>query len=104
MIKQYVSENIEKWGVEVTNVYIKEIILNRELQNSLSSAARERRMAQSKIISAKADVESAKLMREAADILDNKSAMQIRFLETLQGVIKNNNRKVLFMALDQQQK
>jgi len=31
MIKQYVSENIEKWGVEVTNVYIKEIILNREL-------------------------------------------------------------------------
>lgn len=100
MIKEYVTENIDKWGIEITNVYIKEIVLNKELQNSLSSAARERRMAQSKIISAKADVESAKLMREAADILDSKSAMQIRFLETLQGVVKNGNKKVVFMSLD----
>ena len=36
-----------------------------------------------KLITAKADVESAKLMREAAEYLDNKSAMQVRYLETL---------------------
>jgi len=35
------------------------------------------------VISAKADVESAKLLREAADILDTKAAMQIRYLETI---------------------
>lgn len=35
----------------------------------------ERRFAEGKIISAKADVESAKLMREAADALSSKSAM-----------------------------
>jgi len=36
-----------------------------------------------KLITAKADVESAKLMREAAEYLDNKAAMQVRYLETL---------------------
>jgi len=32
-------------------------------------------MAQAKLITAKADVESAKLMREAAEYLDSKTAM-----------------------------
>ena len=49
----------------------------------MSSAAKERRLAESKKISARADVEAAKMMREAADILNSKSAMQIRYLETI---------------------
>ena len=36
-----------------------------------------------KLIIARADVEAAKLMREASEYLDNKAAMQIRYLETL---------------------
>lgn len=54
--------------------------MSKDLQDSLSSAAKERRLAESKIISARADVESAKLMRQAADQLNTKSAMQIRYL------------------------
>lgn len=41
----------------------------------MSSAAKEKRLADGKLISAKADVESAKLMREAADLLNTKAAM-----------------------------
>lgn len=41
----------------------------------MASAAKQRRIGESKVISAKADVESAKLMREAADILDSRAAM-----------------------------
>lgn len=37
-------------------IFIKDIQLSRDLQDSLSSAAKERRIAQAKIISAKADV------------------------------------------------
>lgn len=63
----------------------------------MASAAQERRLAESKLISAKADVESAKLMREAADILDSKAAMNIRYLETLQMLGKTANTKLVFM-------
>jgi hypothetical protein len=59
------------------------MMLTPEMQSDLSMAAKNKRIAQAKVISAKADVESAKLMRDAADFLDNKAAMQIRFLETL---------------------
>ncbi len=70
--------------------------MSKELQDSLSSAAKERRLAESKIISARADVDSAKLMRMAADELNSKAAMQIRYLETLKYVGRSNT-KVIFI-------
>jgi len=41
----------------------------------MAAAAKQKRIGESKVISAKADVESAKLLREAADMLDSKAAM-----------------------------
>ena len=67
------------------------------MSSALSIAARERRAAESKIISAKADVESAKLLREAADALNSKAAMQIRYLETLDTLCCSNNVRLLMM-------
>ena len=58
-----------------------------------------KRAVESKIISAKADLESAKLYREAADVLDIKAAMQIRFLETLENMNAMQSKKVLIMPL-----
>jgi len=49
-----------------------------------------------KIISARADVESAKSMRLAAEELNSKAAMQIRYLETLKQVGRSNT-KVIFV-------
>ena len=49
------------------------------------------------IIAARAEVESAKLMRQAADILASKAAMQIRYLEAMQAMAKSSNSKVIFM-------
>lgn len=79
-IEKQVDQYIEEWGVDIEEIFIKDIQLSRELQDSLSSAAKERRLAESKILSAKADVEAAKLMRQAADELNSKAAMQIRYL------------------------
>ena len=82
--------------IQIEEIFIKDIQLSRDLQESLSSAAKERRLAESKILSAKADVEAAKLMRQAADELNSKAAMQIRYLETLKQVGRSNT-KVIFI-------
>lgn len=42
-------------------------------------------------------------MREAADILDSKTAMQIRYLETIAMVGKSANTKIIFMPNDDDQ-
>ena len=80
-------------------IYIKDMILSKELQTDLSMTAKTKRLAESKIISAEADVQSAKLMREAADILSSKAALQIRYLEILQFMAKGAGSKILFLPL-----
>ena len=68
-IRAIVEETASGWGVDVESMLIKDIIFSQELQDSLSMAAQSKRTGEAKIIAARAEVESAKLMRQAADIL-----------------------------------
>ncbi|KRX09906.1 hypothetical protein PPERSA_05298 [Pseudocohnilembus persalinus] len=102
-IEKQVEIHVKEWGIKIENIYMKDIQLNQDLQESLSSAAKERRLAEAKLISAKADVESAKLMREAADILDSRTAMQIRYLETIGMIGKAGNTKIIFLPNEEDQ-
>ncbi len=100
-IAQSIGEIIEDvaagWGVQVESMLIKDIIFSQELQESLSMAAQSKRIGESKIIAAKAEVEASKLMRQAADILSSAPAMQIRYLEAMQAMAKTANSKVIFL-------
>jgi erythrocyte band 7 integral membrane protein len=100
-VAQSIGEIIEDvasgWGVQVESMLIKDIIFSNELQDSLSMAAQSKRIGESKVIAARAEVESAKLMRQAADILSSAPAMQIRYLEAMQAMAKSANSKVIFM-------
>jgi regulator of protease activity HflC (stomatin/prohibitin superfamily) len=98
---KHIRELIEKptygWGVTITRVLIQEILFSKDLQQNLSAAATAKRIAEGKIITAQADVDSAKLMREAADQLNTRAAMQIRYLDALTTLAKAGNTKVIFM-------
>lgn len=105
-IAQSIGEIIEDvasgWGCQVESMLIKDIIFSNELQESLSMAAQSKRIGESKVIAARAEVESAKLMRAAADILSSAPAMQIRYLETMQAMAKTANSKVIFLPAPNQ--
>lgn len=98
-IEEYVYNKVNKWGVYVEQIFIKDMTLSQELQRDLSMTSKTERLSKAKIISASADVESAKLMHQAADILNSKAAMQIRYLDVLQMVSKGSGSKLLFMPL-----
>jgi len=105
-IAQSIGEIIETvaagWGVQVESMLIKDIIFSNDLQDSLSMAAQAKRIGESKVIAARAEVESAKLMRQAADILSSAPAMQIRYLEAMQAMAKTANSKVIFLPATNQ--
>ncbi|KAI4100880.1 MAG: hypothetical protein L6R37_005195 [Teloschistes peruensis] len=105
-VAQSIGEIIEDvasgWGVQVESMLIKDIIFSNELQDSLSMAAQSKRIGESKVIAARAEVESAKLMRQAADILSSAPAMQIRYLEAMQAMAKTANSKVIFLPATNQ--
>jgi len=105
-LAQSIGEIIEDvalgWGVKVESMLIKDMIFSTDLQESLSMAAQSKRIGESKVIQARAEVESAKLMRQAADILSSAPAMQIRYLEAMQSMAKSANSKVIFLPATNQ--
>jgi membrane protease subunit (stomatin/prohibitin family) len=68
-IQNIIAGPARSWGVKIESVLIKDLVFSEDLQESLAEAAKQRRVGESKVIMAKAEVDSAKLMREAADIL-----------------------------------
>ena len=82
-IGEIMDEVASGWGVRVESMLIKDLVFSQDLQDSLSMAAQSKRIGESKVIAARAEVESAKLMRQAADILSSAPAMQIRYLEAV---------------------
>ncbi|KAF7291410.1 PHB domain-containing protein [Mycena indigotica] len=101
-IAEIVADVAEKWGVHIEGILIKDIIFSPEVAASLSSAAQQKRIGESKVIAARAEVDAAKLMRQAADILASPAAMQIRQLEALQSMAKTAQAKTIFVPMQLQ--
>ena len=118
-IAEIVGDIADKWGVAIEGILIKDIIFSPEVSASLSSAAQQKRIGESKVIAARAEVDSARLMRQAADILASPAAMQIRQLEArtfdvileslffltsfpVQSMAKSASSKVIFVPMQLQ--
>lgn len=101
-IEHIIAKTAFDWGVNIESILIKDLTLPDKVQSSLSMAAEAKRIGEGKIINAKAEVESAKLMRKAADILASKPAMQIRYLDALQNMAKSPGTRVIFMPSAQE--
>ncbi|ORX74368.1 hypothetical protein DL89DRAFT_264263 [Linderina pennispora] len=100
-ITDIIDKPANNWGVTVESILIKDIVLSQELQSSLSSAATQKRIGESKVIQAQAEVDAAILMREAAEILNTPAAMQIRTLDSMVMMSKAANTKVMFVPVNQ---
>lgn len=101
-VQEMVEHDATSWGVRINSINIKDVILPESMVAAISAAPVAQRNAEAKIILAKADVESAKLMREAADILASESAMQIRYLEHISKLASSNNSKIVFFPASNQ--
>lgn len=98
-VQEIIAGPADTWGVKVESVLIKDISFSADLQSSLSAAAQAKRIGESKVITARAEVASARLMREAADILSSEAAMQIRQLETMHSMCRTAATKVIFFPV-----
>jgi len=91
-----VENDARNWGVHIDSINIKDLIIPENMVRVLSAAPIAKREAEAKIIMAQADVEAAKLMREASDFLATDAAMQIRYLEQLSKLATSDNSKIVF--------
>lgn len=100
-INQHLQEILDRqtdpWGVKVSNVEIKHVDLPVEMQRAMARQAEAERERRSKVIHAEGEYQAAQKLTEAASIIStDKSALQLRFLQTLTEVAAEKNSTVIF--------
>ena len=98
-IQQALDAKTNPWGVTILSIEITDIIIPKELEDSLSKQAQAEREKRSRIILAAAEVEIAKQFEEAAKMYSNNpTALQLRAMNMVYEGIRRNNSMMLMPA------
>ncbi|MEM0158641.1 MAG: SPFH domain-containing protein, partial [Thermoplasmataceae archaeon] len=82
--REIIDEKTEAWGVKVSSVEIRDVIVPQNLQEAMSRQASAERERRSRVTLALAEVEAAQKMVEAANqYTNNPTAFQLRWMNIL---------------------
>jgi regulator of protease activity HflC (stomatin/prohibitin superfamily) len=96
-LQEILDRQTDPWGVKISNVEIKHVDLPAEMQRAMARQAEAERERRSKVIHAEGEYQAAQRLTEAAAILStDKSALQLRFLQTLTEVAAEKNSTIIF--------
>ncbi len=98
-IKNVIDEHTEPWGVQVTAVEIKDIVLPDNMQRAMAKEAEAERERRAKIVAAQGEFQAAVKLGEAADIMAlHPVALQLRTLQTMAEISVEKNSTIIFPA------
>lgn len=98
-IKVVIDNHTEPWGVEVTAVEIKDIVLPDNMQRAMAKEAEAERERRAKIVAAEGEFQAAQKLGEAADLIaDHPVALQLRTLQTMAEIATEKNSTIIFPA------
>jgi len=90
------SETI-KWGVVVSAVEVKDVVLPQNMQRAMASEAENERERRAKVVNASGEKEAASELAKAAQIISQTpGAMQLRYLHTLKNISVEKNSTIVF--------
>jgi regulator of protease activity HflC (stomatin/prohibitin superfamily) len=87
----------EPWGIKVTKVEVKQVDIPEQMQRAIARQAEAERERRAKIIHADGEFEASAKLAEAAKVLETqRSAIQLRYLQTLTEIGVEKNTTVVF--------
>lgn len=98
-IRIIIDEHTEPWGVQVTIVEIKDIILPDNMQRAMAKEAEAERERRAKIVAAEGEFQAAEKLGQAADLIQKHPvALQLRTLQTMAEIATEKNSTIIFPA------
>ncbi len=98
-IKNVIDQHTEAWGVEVTAVEIKDIVLPDNMQRAMAKEAEAERERRAKIVAAEGELQAAAKLGEASDVMTKHPiALQLRTLQTMAEISVEKNSTIIFPA------
>ena len=96
-IQKNLDDQTEGWGIQVSNVELKQVDLNETMIRAIAKQAEAERLRRAKIIDAEGEQQAAEKLAQAAEILSRKpQAMQLRYLTTLLNVAGDKSTTIVF--------
>ena len=96
-IQRILDELTDPWGIKVTAVTIKEVLLPEGMVRAMARQAEAERWRRAKIIEAEGERQAAKILAEAAELYErHPAALRLRELQTLIEVAKEKNMLVFY--------
>jgi regulator of protease activity HflC (stomatin/prohibitin superfamily) len=96
-LQAIIDEHTERWGVKMTAVEIKDVELPATMQRAMAKQAEAEREKRAKVIHAEGELlASTQLAQAAAVIGSQRSALQLRYLQTLTEIAVEKNSTIIF--------
>ncbi|MFW6112421.1 MAG: slipin family protein [Chloroflexota bacterium] len=96
-IRGVIDEATDPWGVKVTAVEIKDVVLAENLKRSMAAQAEAERARRGKIIHADGEYQAAQRLVDAAGMMSQQpAALQLRYLQTLTEISEEKASTVVF--------
>lgn len=95
-LQEILDKQTDPWGIKVTNVEIKHIDLPDEMKRAMAKQAEAERERRAKVIHAEGEYQAATKLADAANIMANPIALQLRYLQTLTEVAAEKNSTTIF--------
>src|SRR5215210_3552655 len=90
-----IDEHTEPWGVKVSAVEVKDVVIPQGMQRSMAGQAEAERERRAKIIAAEGEYQASQRLHDAADRLESPTALQLRLFQTLTEISSENNSTVI---------
>jgi len=100
-LQQIIDGHTEPWGVKVSVVEVKDVLLPEPMQRSMAAQAEAEREKRAKIIRADGEFLAAVTLGKAARIIRNEPpALQLRYLQTLVEIAGEGNSTIIPLPME----
>ena len=100
-LRQIIDEHTEPWGVKVSAVEVKDVLLPETMQRSMAAQAEAEREKRAKVIRADGEYLAAETLARAARIIhDEPPALQLRYLQTLVEIAGAGNSTIIPIPME----
>lgn len=98
-IKNVIDAHTEPWGIQVTAVEIKDIVLPDNMQRAMAKEAEAERERRAKIVAAEGELQASTKLSQAADVIaQHPVALQLRTLQTMAEISTEKSSTIIFPA------
>ena len=96
-LQRIVDEQTDPWGVKVSTVEIKDVLLPESMQRAMAAQAEAERDRRAKVVHADGEYQAAEKLSQAAAVLASEpAALQLRYLGTLKEIATERTNMVIF--------